>query len=119
MKILVIEDRESIRSFLRSALEAGDHEVVTAESGAEGIKIFREGGDFSIVWTDHDMPPGMNGEQVIAEIRRLKLRQPVVLFTANKELLIRLEKTPGDYLFLKKPATLKQIYAKIAEAINS
>jgi len=118
-RILVIDNEESIRSIVRTFLERGGYEAITtASSGAEGIKIFQESGDFDLVWTDYEMPPGMNGEQVITEVKRLKPDQPAVLYTANQEILERLEKVPGNFLFLKKPANMSQVLAAAATAIN-
>ena len=119
MKILVIDDKESNRQVLHMVLENAGFEVITANSGETGLEVFRGNGNLDVVITDHDMPPGMNGQQVIAEIKRLKPRQPVILFTANEELLLRLEKTPRDFFLMRKPASIMEIYAKVAAAISS
>ncbi len=119
MKVLVIDDTESIRTVLRVLLEHEGHQVVAANSGADGVAVFRQNGGFNLVITDHDMPPGMNGEQVIAEIKRLKPRQPVMLFTANEELLLRLAKSQINFSLLRKPATMGEILAAVSAATNS
>jgi len=118
MRVLVIDNEGSIRYFIKSLLEHDGYEVVTAESGEHGIRIFQANGNFDLVWTDWYMPPGIDGERVIAEIRRINPRQPVVLFTSTGEVLERLEKTPGDFLVLRKPALVQQIRAVVAAAIN-
>ncbi|OIN92358.1 hypothetical protein AUJ42_00460 [Candidatus Collierbacteria bacterium CG1_02_44_10] len=119
MKILVIDDSESIRQVLMMLLEMHGHQVTSANSGAEGVSIFKSNGGFDLVVTDHDMPPGMNGEQVITEIRKTKPRQPVVLFTANEELILKLKKTPCSFVLLRKPASMETILATVAAAVNN
>jgi CheY-like chemotaxis protein len=119
MKILVIDDLESIRQVLSMALEEAGFEVLTATSGETGLEIFRQNGNLDLIITDNDMPPGMNGQQVIAEIERLKPSQPMILFTANEELLLRLENTPRNFLLMRKPSGVMEIYAKVAAAINN
>ena len=39
--ILIIEDEESIRLLLRSALEAAGYEVTEATNGRQGLELYR------------------------------------------------------------------------------
>jgi DNA-binding NtrC family response regulator len=117
MKVLVIDDEESIRCVVRGMLETVGFAVVTAESGEEGLKILRENGNLDLVWTDWQMP-GINGEQVIAEAKRIRPGQPAVLFTATEDVLTRLKKTPGDFVVLAKPATMAQVINAATTAVK-
>jgi CheY-like chemotaxis protein len=118
MRVLVIDNEGSIRDLIRMILEQVGYDVVTAESGEHGIRIFQANGNFDLVWTDWDMPGGMNGEMVIAEIRRLEPRQPIVLYTSTQDVLERLAKTPGDFTVLRKPAYNQDVRHAVAATIN-
>jgi len=54
-RILVIDDEEPVRSIIKRGLEHHGHEVVEAEDGAEGTRVF-EASPFDLVITDLIMP---------------------------------------------------------------
>ena len=79
-KILLIDDEESICRFTKFNLESmGKYEVTTALSGEEGLKKVKET-TFDLVITDFRMG-GMNGEQVIEELKKKNPDLPVLLFS--------------------------------------
>jgi two-component system nitrogen regulation response regulator NtrX len=115
-RVLVIDDQEGIRDSLQLVLEMEGYEVLAASSGEEGIKIFQENGSFVLVVTDNDMPGGINGLEVIARLRILKPGQAIILFSGNDDLEIQFKKNPPNFYYLKKPAKMSEILAKVAEA---
>ncbi|MBI3810385.1 MAG: response regulator, partial [Nitrospirae bacterium] len=74
--ILVIDDERMICDLLRSVLSAHGHEVFTATSSREGLEIFRNRKPrFTLL--DLNMP-GMDGIQVLQEIRKSNADAPVI-----------------------------------------
>lgn len=56
-KILVIDDEEGIRGFLKRGFEIDGHDVMTAADGAEGLEIVtQQQGAFDLVVSDIRMP---------------------------------------------------------------
>ena len=52
-RILLVDDEEPVRGFLRRALEMDGHAVVTAEDGGEGLeRLQEEAGAFDLMLTD-------------------------------------------------------------------
>jgi CheY-like chemotaxis protein len=69
LRILVVDDEESIRRCLRAYLEDDGFEVITAESGEEGIEVLkRRAADGAIV--DIRLP-GMDGGEFMERAHRL------------------------------------------------
>jgi len=66
-RILVIDDEAAFRKLVRTFLEAEGHEVVEAESGEQGLLMFRATAPDLIV-TDILMP-GLSGIDTIMKIR--------------------------------------------------
>jgi len=66
--VLVIDDEEAVRAYLRLILEREGHEVWEAEDGAAGIDRVREHAP-DLVITDLVMPR-MGGLETIRELRR-------------------------------------------------
>jgi two-component system response regulator AtoC len=66
-RILLVEDDETFRSFLRTVLEDDGHEVQTAEDGLKGLSKLREE-NFDLVISDLKMP-GKSGLELFRETR--------------------------------------------------
>ena len=54
-RILLVDDEEPIRGFLKRGLEIDGHTVVTAEDGSDGLERLSEG-EFDLLLTDIRMP---------------------------------------------------------------
>jgi CheY-like chemotaxis protein len=83
-KIVLIDDEEDIRDVMSMALADAGYEVATAENGIAGLKLCQE---FlpQIVITDIRMP-GMDGLQVLAEIKNKFSDVEVIVATAFGEM---------------------------------
>jgi PAS domain S-box-containing protein len=68
LKILVVDDEESVRETLAEMLIAVDHNVELAESGHEAMEKLRRG-NFDLVFTDLAMPE-MDGWETARAIRK-------------------------------------------------
>ena len=91
MKVLVIDDEPAILFTLKRILEHAGYEVCTAQSGTEGIDLFRQRQwEWDVVTLDRSMP-GMNGEEVAAQIRRIAPTLPLILITGFTTAVVRPE----------------------------
>lgn len=78
--ILVVDDDADMRELVHDMLKDRGHQVTTAGSGAEALKVLGEQ-DIAVVLTDLRMK-GMQGLELLAEIRRANPDIGVVLMTA-------------------------------------
>ncbi len=110
-RILIIDDDKIIRSLFLHALEDTLYQADTAESGERGVELQREF-KYDLIFLDLNMP-GMNGIEVLREIRKTDLDVPVYIVTAfYKEFLEEISKAINDGLKFEithKPITLEQI----------
>ncbi|MGM0585314.1 MAG: response regulator [Pseudomonadota bacterium] len=67
-RILAVDDTRALLTMLKSCLEGGGHEVVTARDGAEAMEMLREHRP-DLVITDLNMPR-MNGLEFIEAARQ-------------------------------------------------
>jgi two-component system cell cycle sensor histidine kinase/response regulator CckA len=82
---LVIDDEPSVRAVTKRMLEACGLSVRTASDGDEGLALFREfQADIAVVLLDLTMP-GIAGDEVFSEIRRVDANVPIVLMTGFTE----------------------------------
>jgi len=110
-RILVIEDEERIREFLRRGLEAEEYVVETAEDGTAGLELVKERVP-DLVLLDL-MLPGMDGLEVCQKIRS-EHDVPILMLTARDGVADRVEglnKGADDYLV--KPFAFDELLARV------
>lgn len=115
-RVLVIDDEENIRDILTDILETGDHEVVTAVDGPEGLARLSEA-RFDLVFTDLGLP-GMNGYEVAAEVKSRFPDVPVGLVTGwGATLDPEKARRYGVDLVLSKPFRFDQVLKLVDDAL--
>ncbi len=100
--LLIIDDETQLLRMLSLMLQEHCDEVFVAEDGHKGIEIFASN-EIHCVICDINMP-GLNGIEVIKEIRKLHNDVPFIFFTGhgNYELMLEAAKY-GAFDFLNKP----------------
>lgn len=85
--ILIIEDEPIIRNILSRML--GKINIVTAVDNARDAIKALEGIDFDVVLSDYDLRDGLNGETVLAWIKRERpqLQSKFIFYSSSEEAL--------------------------------
>jgi PAS domain S-box-containing protein len=114
-RVLLVEDDPQVRQVLTAFLEMDGHSVQGADHGTRGLSLFSQE-NFDLVITDKAMP-GMSGDQMAVEIKRISPKMPVVLlsgFNSTGES----EKIPGVDVIASKPITMPALRAAIRKAMQ-
>ena len=82
-KILVVDDEESIHLLYREELEDEGYQVISAMNGEDALKLF-ESEQPDLVILDINMP-GMDGIEVLRQMKQMKPNVPVILSSAYPE----------------------------------
>jgi len=110
-RILAIDDEETIRKIYMAAFKDTGYKVETATSGESGLELQREI-KYDLIFLDINMP-GMNGIEVLREIRKTDEDVPIYIVTAfYKKFLEEIGSAIEEGLkfeIIHKPITLKQI----------
>ena len=113
LKILVVDDQESMRTLLQDMLEVIGYEVTLAGGGEEALTIL-EGSQFNLVLSDLNMP-GMDGTALLRSIKSSMPDLPVVIITGygtfHTEKRVMREGADG---YISKPCTLAKIDKTLA-----
>jgi len=83
-KLLLIDDERPILEVLDLSLTSEGYEVITAESGHEGLKIFEEE-NLKLVLTDIKMP-GIDGIDVLKKIKAIDSEAEVIVVTGHGDM---------------------------------
>ena len=117
IKILVIDDEESIRHMLSILLGGEGFDVVAVGDGEEGLKQLLSH-HFDLVLCDVRMPK-MGGLELLDEIQRRELDTTVITMSAfgNRELAIKALKK-GAYDYIDKPFQKDEILLTVIKAVE-
>ncbi len=123
-KILIVEDDVDINNLLAKIMKQQGYETVQAFSGTEAsLRLFREDmsgeqmQEYALILLDL-MLPGMMGEELLAQIRRVS-DIPVIVLSARSALEDRvnlLNQGADDYLV--KPFEKDEVVARVNGAIR-
>jgi anti-anti-sigma factor len=101
-KILVIDDEKPTLKMFRLTLMAYGYEVLTAENGQEGLKVFDRERPH-IVLTDIKMP-GMNGIEVLRHLKQIDPAVEVIVITGHGDMDLAIQALNLDATdFINKP----------------
>ena len=120
LSVLLIEDEPAVMAYVRAALERSGYSVVSAESGADGLRQL-ESGEFLGVVSDMRTPGGVDGADVHAWIsqHRPELVSRIVFITgdiANEETAAILRKTGAPCV--EKPFRVQQFIAVVEKTMG-
>jgi two-component system NtrC family response regulator len=117
IKILVIDDDESLRRVLEYNLAQEGYAVLTAASGERGLELLRaEGAD--LVVTDVRMA-GMNGMQVMEHVQALDPAIQVIILTAFGTIEMAVEAMKaGAFHYISKPFNRDELKLTIKKALE-
>ena len=112
VKLLVVDDEDSLRTLLKSELESQGFEVDEADGGRIAMKALNDS-RYDVVVLDIRMPD-MDGLDVLKNIRQHDLADKVIMLTGVDELKIARDSLRlGANDFLTKPYDFKKLLACI------
>ncbi|HQZ08210.1 MAG TPA: heavy metal response regulator transcription factor [Burkholderiaceae bacterium] len=112
MKILIVEDEPKTGSYLRQGLSEAGYVVDLLANGVDGLHLALEGAHDLVILDV--MLPGLDGWQVLQELRRRGQETPVLFLTAKDHVEDRvkgLELGADDYLV--KPFSFSELLARV------
>ena len=117
-KILVIDDESFITKSLKQHLEKESLEVLTAESGEEGLEVFRSEIP-DVVLLDLNMP-GMSGIETLEAMRKINNEVVIIIITAHGDIETAVSAIKlGAHDFVEKPFELDRISVLINKAMET
>ncbi|WBM75174.1 sigma-54-dependent transcriptional regulator [Saprospira grandis] len=117
VKILIIDDEESIRNVLRDILEMEDYKVDEAKDGINALSKLKKGG-YDAVICDIKMPK-MDGMEVLERVQILQPDLPVIMISGHGDIDTAVETVKkGAFDYISKPPDLNRLLITIRNALD-
>lgn len=112
MRILIIEDKKILSDIIKERLEKENFVVDATFDGEEGY-YYASTGVYDLIILDI-MLPGMNGFQVLKDLRKNKVTSKIIILSAKSSLNDKLEGlNNGADDYLTKPFHMDELIARI------
>ena len=111
-RILIAEDEPGIVRFLEKGLRAQGYATASASDGDLALQLAQTG-EFDLMLLDLGLP-GRDGFAVLTELRRRRVRLPVIVLTARNgsdDIVAGLDGGADDYM--SKPFRLAELLARV------
>lgn len=116
MKILLVDDEKKITTVLKAYLQQEGFSVTVAANGLIALTLFKEN-PYDLVLLDL-MLPGLSGEEICREIRKLSA-VPIIMLTAKvdeEERITGLGLGADDYI--AKPFSPREVVARVRAVLR-
>jgi CheY-like chemotaxis protein len=118
VRILQVEDNETVAAMMQETLESEGWQVEACADGREALERVKSEAHYDLLLLDYDLP-GLNGIELLQGARALAHRRaiPVIVLsgTAVEEEVIR----AGANAFLRKPEDISSVVEAIAQLLSS
>lgn len=117
MRLLLIEDDLAIAAFVTKGLKEAGFVIEHASDGKSGLQMALNAGyDAAVIDL---MLPGLDGLRIIEDLRRRRIKLPVIILSAKRSVDERIEglRAGGDD-YLTKPFAFSELLARIQALIR-
>jgi DNA-binding NtrC family response regulator len=118
MRILVVDDENSICRSMKEILEYEGYEVLLAENGMKAISTIKDNSNLDLVFCDIKMT-GMDGIEVLDKSQEINSDLPFVMISGHADIDTAVECIKkGAYDFLEKPLDLNRVLIAVRNATD-
>ncbi len=117
-RILVVDDAEGIRTYLKNLLSLKGYDVLLAEDGLRALEILRDGAEPQVIVLDI-MMPGMDGIELLGKIKEAWPQIPVIMLSVvGKAATIVEAMSLGASDYLNKPFEEEELDIALAKVLE-
>jgi len=117
--VLVVDDEPGLRALARTGLQQHGFDVLAVETGEQALEILRQGAPHVDAMILDLTLPGMSGESVLRETRKLAPGLPVII--ASGYATVESQSSwvaAGAMSFVAKPYRIQQVAEKLRDALD-
>lgn len=117
--VLVVEDDPGIRELAVVSLRALGYQPIAVADGAAALEVLRSGQAVDLLFTDMNLPGGMDGRETAETARTLRPALPVLFTSGYSDHMLSGKNPPGEGTWLlTKPWRRAELAARIRQALD-
>lgn len=118
-KVLVVDDEPEVRKLVTAMLARNGYRVLSADSGENALRLFKNNTDTELLLTDV-VAPGMSGPMIADQIAALKPDIRVLFMSGyDSTQVVQRYVVEKGYSLLVKPFTMEQLEHKVRSVLES
>ena len=106
--VLLVEDEPMISDLATEALQEQGFEVAAVSNAGEALRRLISGAQIDILFTDVNLPGGMDGGTLARRARELRPNLPVIYTSGRRAVIEQLDPVEGS-MFVPKPYDLFRV----------
>lgn len=118
-RILLVEDDPGVRAFACASLHRLGYDVVTANNGPQALEVLETDPQFDLLFSDIEMPGGLNGIDLAAKVRDMHPNLPVLFMSGYPDKIM--DQTglwQGELDLLVKPFERLELANRVRKALD-
>jgi two-component system, cell cycle sensor histidine kinase and response regulator CckA len=117
--VLVVDDEPEVRKLVAAMLVRNGYRVLSADTGENAIRLFRNNPDTELLLTDV-VAPGMSGPMIADQIAALKPGIKVLFMSGyDGTQVVQRYVIEKGYSLLVKPFTVEQLESKVRGVLSA
>jgi two-component system cell cycle sensor histidine kinase/response regulator CckA len=117
-KVLVVDDEPEVRKLVAAMLARNGYHVLSADSGENALRLFKNNPDTDLLLTDV-VAPGMSGPMIADQIAALKPNIRVLFMSGyDGTHVVQHYVIEKGYSLLIKPFTMEQLEHKVRGVLS-
>lgn len=116
--ILVVEDNEEVRSFIKNALEFKGYKVKDFANPLEVLEFFKNNGSEVALLISDVVMPNMSGIALFEKLKEINRDIKVLFISGYPELPQREKAMLNNKNFMSKPFALNELFKRIREILD-
>ncbi len=123
-KILVVDDEEAIREFIKTALSFYGFNVFACSNGEEALSIYKKEykkkSKFDLVIMDLTMPGGMNGKELMKKLKKFDPQIKAIITSGySNDPVMAKYKEHGFKDIIIKPFTIEELISVVQKILSN
>jgi CheY-like chemotaxis protein len=116
--VLVVDDEPEVRKLVTAMLTRNGYHVLTADSGENAVRLFRNNPDIDLLLTDV-VAPGMSGPMIADQIAQIRPDIKVVFMSGYEGTqVVQRYVVEKGYSLLIKPFSMAQLGDMVREVLD-
>jgi CheY-like chemotaxis protein len=118
IRILQVEDNETVSAMVKETLESEGWQVEACAEGTQALQRIMSDAHYDLLLLDYDLP-GLNGVELLQQARALAHRRGILVIVLSGTAVEEAVMQAGADAFLRKPEDISSVVEVIAQLLSS